>query len=241
MQQSFQAIVLRQIKYSDKSNIVTLYTQERGRISALIPAQSSRKAKVSRNLFQPLFILDLVYTQRTSNGIGRIVEAKLHYPAIHIMTDPSKMSLVLFLGEFLYGLLQEESGSHSLFVFLTRSIQWLDTSEKSIANFHLAFLLRLMHFVGITPNLEDYVPSAYFDLRDGAFVALRPLHQQVIYGADLEKLVSVLRMTYNNMHLYKMSRSERRMLLQLILDYYQVHYSSLQELHSLKIMQELFD
>lgn len=241
MQQSFRAIVLRQIKYSDKSNIVILYTQERGRISALIPAQSNRKARVSRNLFQPLVILDLIYTQRSNTGIGRIVEAKLHYPAINIMSDPLKMSLVLFLGEFLYGLLQEESASRSLFVFIENSIKWLDMSEKSIANFHLAFLLRLMHFVGIKPNLEEYVPSSFFDLRDGTFVALRPLHQQVIYGDDLEKLVNVLRMTYNNMHLYKMSRNQRMSLLQLILDYYQVHYSSLKELHSLKILQDLFD
>lgn len=241
MQQNFEAIVLRQIKYSDKSNIVTLYTQEMGRISALIPAQSNRKAKVSRNLFQPLVILDLVYTKRNSTGIGRIVEAKLHYPAISIMANPLKMSLVLFLGEFLYGMLQEESASRSLFLFLKRSIQWLDTSENSVANFHLAFLLRLMYFVGIQPNLEEYIPSSYFDLRDGTFVPVRPLHQQVLYGDDLQKLVNVLRMTYSNMYLYKMSRSQRISLLQLILDYYQVHYPSLKELHSLKIMQDLFD
>jgi len=241
MQHSFKAIVLRQIKYNDKSNIVTLYTKERGRITVLIPAQSHRKAKVSRNLFQPLVILDLVCSQRTSRRIGRVLEAKINYPATNIMVNPIKMSLILFLGEFLYGLLQEENASSSLFIFVEYSIKWLDNSKKSIANFHLAFLLRLMHFVGIKPNLEEYMPLSYFDLQNGTFVRTKPLHQHVLYGNDLEKLIDVLRMTYDNMHLYKMSRSQRLSLLQLILDYYQIHYPSLKELQSLKILQTLFD
>ena len=45
-----------------------------------------------------------------------------------------------------------------LFAYLIHSIRWLDECEnRSFANFHLVFLMRLSRFLGLYPNVDDYI------------------------------------------------------------------------------------
>ena len=47
MLQRLEGVVLHVVKYSDKSNIVHIYTRENGSMSFLIPAARSRKSLVN--------------------------------------------------------------------------------------------------------------------------------------------------------------------------------------------------
>ena len=48
-------------------------------------------------------------------------------------------------------------------------------------------------------------------------------------------------MNYDNMHLYKFSRGQRRRCLEVINDYYRLHLPGFGELKSLDVFRELFD
>ena len=81
----------------------------------------------------------------------------------------------MFLAEFLYRAVREETENIPLFTYLVHSINWLDECKSAFANFHLVFLLRLTRFLGLYPNLEVYQEGVYFALQIGCFV-LKPTH-----------------------------------------------------------------
>ena len=51
----------------------------------------------------------------------------------------------------------------------------------------------------------------------------------------------MMRMDYQNMHLFRMSRTDRNRCLDVMLTYYRLHLPSFPELKSLPVLKELFD
>ena len=101
-------------------------------------------------------------------------------------------------------------------------------------------MMRLAKFVGFSPNVEDYTEGCCFDLRSGTFCISTPFHPDVLLPNDASKMLTLLRMNYENMHLFKMSRQERNQLLDVLLKYYSIHVPSFPEMHTLDVLRELF-
>lgn len=241
MLQKTIGIVLHTLKYSDTSNIVDIYTELHGRTSFLVPASRSRKSAVKSVLFQPLSIIELEADFRSTSNLYRIKEVKA-YPFHSIPYDPYKSAIALFLAEFLYRAVKEESENHPLFAYLRHSIEWLDACDADFANFHLVFLMRLSRFLGLYPNLEDYSRGDYFDLLNASFTPLKPYkHSFFVNPEESYRITRLMRMNYDTMHLFGMNRADRARCLTIINDYYRLHIPGFQDLKSLDVLQELFD
>ena len=216
MLQKTKGIVLHTLKYNDTSIIVDIYTELSGRASFLVAVPRSRKAAVKSVLFQPL----------------SFIEFEADY----------KSAMALFLSEFLYRAIREEAENRPLFAYLQHSIIWLDECREGFSNFHLVFLMRLSRFLGLYPNLEDYHAGDYFDLLNACFTSTRPqLHSSYINPEDAGRLRQLMRMNYETMHLFGMSRAERTRCLTTINDYYSLHLPDFPVLKSLEVLKELFD
>ena len=150
--------------------------------------------------------------------------------------------MALFLSEFLYRAVREEAENRPLFAYLQHSIIWLDECGGGFANFHLVFLMRLSRFLGLYPNLEDYHTGDYFDLLNACFTSIRPqLHSSYINPEEAGRLRQLMRMNYETMHLFGMSRAERARCLAIMNDYYRLHLPDFPALKSLEVLKELFD
>ena len=223
MLQKTVGIVLHTLKYNDTSNIVEMYTELSGRVSFLVPVPRSRKSAVKSVLFQPLSLIE--------------IEADFRPNA-----TPYKSSIALFLAEFLYRAVREEAENRPLFAYLVHSITWLDECREGFANFHLVFLMRLSRFLGLYPNLEDYHDGDYFDMLNACFTSLRPqLHSSYITPQEASRLIVLMRMNYDTMHLFGMNRLERARCLTIINEYYRLHLPDFPVLKSLDVLKELFD
>ena len=53
-------------------------------------------------------------------------------------------------------------------------------------------------------------------------------------------MVSLLRLSYETMHLYTMSRMDRNRCIEVILQYYKIHVPGFPELKSFSVLKELF-
>lgn len=242
MLQKVTGIVLHTIKYNDTSSIVEMYTDVYGRASFLIPVSRSRKSSVRSTIFQPLSVIEFETNIQAKSSLSRIREAKSHIPYRNIPYDPYKSAITLFLAEFLYRAVREESENRPLFAYILHSVSWLDESNGSFSNFHLVFLMRLSRFLGLYPNLDDYHEGAYFDLINGSFTSVKPLsHRSFIVPEEAARLNMLMRMNYDTMHLFGMTRQERSRCLAIINDYYRLHIPGFPELKSLSVLQELFD
>lgn len=242
MLQKTRGIVLRTLKYNDRSIIADVYTELSGRASFLVPVSRSRKSAVRSSLFQPLAFIEFEADYRPSSTLYRMKEARLFSPFTSIPYDPYKSAIALFLADFLCRAVREEAENHPLFAYLMHSVQWLDACERGFANFHLVFLMRLTRFLGLYPNLEEYRSGDYFDLLNACFTSLRPqLHTSFIRPAEAARLRQIMRMNYETMHLFPMNRDERNRCLAVIHDYYRLHLPSFPELKSIDVLRELFD
>lgn len=241
MLQKTVGIVLHTLKYNDSFNIVEMFTELSGRASFLVSVPRSKKSAVKSVLFQPLAIIEFEADYRPTYALHRIREAKSFYPFRTIPFDPYKVSIALFISEFLCRAIREEAENRPLFAYLINSIEWLDEQNSGFVNFHLVFLMRLSRFLGLFPNLEGYNEGDYFDLMNACFISSRPFHNSFIVPEDASRLVKIMRMNYESMHLFKMSRADRNRCLNIINDYYRLHLPDFPALKSLSVLQELFD
>lgn len=235
-----RALVLRTVKYNDESFIAHLFTEQEGRVAMLVRINRSKRAAVRHTLFQPLAVLDVEWDHRPKATLQRPRLATTSLPLTSVPYDPHKSAMALFLAEFLYYALQGEADKEALFDYMVRSVEWLDTCPKGFANFHLVFLLRLTHFLGFMPQIVRAEAHHFFDLRNSCFVASQPLHPDFLPPREAAYLPKLLRMRYDNMHVFRFSGTERSQLLEHLNHYYRLHLPGFPELKSLAVLKMLF-
>ena len=242
------AIVLHALKYGETRLIVDMFTRSHGRLSFIVSLPRSPKGKIKKQFFQPLTLLEIETDVRPRLQLQKLSDVRLLHPFSTIPFEPDKLTISLFLAEFLYYAIRGEQQNVPLFDYVTDSIQWLDGQEGRFANFHLVFLMRLSRFLGFYPNLDDSdvkggkdePSSLYFDLRESRFCAVPPLHRDFLYPSDAEKIGLLMRMDYATMHLFRLSHEDRNRILEVLLDYYRLHLPAFPELRSTAVLQELF-
>ena len=122
-----------------------MYTEAFGRASYLVARSRGKKSSVSKALFMPLSVVEMEVEHLNKRDLHRIRETKLCYPLTDVFCNPVKNILALFLSEILFRVVKETEPDSRLFEYLFESIQLLELSDKGVANFHLVFLLRLLH------------------------------------------------------------------------------------------------
>ena len=235
-----QAVVLHSLKYGETRMIVDMFTRSHGRTSFIVSIPKSAKSKVKKQFFQPLTVLEIETDVRPNVQLQKLNNVRLACPFASIPFEPNKLSISLFVTEFLYYALRSEQQNVLLFDYLINSIQWLDSQKGTFANFHLVFLMRLSRFLGFYPNLDDYRAGDYFDLRESVFLSSPPVHRDFLFPEEAEKVQLMMRMDYPTMHLFRMSHQERNRLLEVSLTYYRLHLPDFPEMKSVSVLQELY-
>ena len=235
-----QAIVLHSLKYGETRLIVDMFTRSQGRQSFIVSIPKSVKGKIKKQLFQPLTLLEIEYDLRPKLQLQKLSDVRLASPFSSIPFDPNKLSISLFIAEFLYYALRSEQRNEPLFDYIVNSIQWLDAQTNRFAIFHLVFLMRLSRFLGFYPNLDHYQAGDYFDLRESVFLPVPPVHRDFLHPQEAEKIQLMMRMDFPTMHLFRMSHQERNRLLEVSLVYYRLHIPDFPELKSVSVLQELY-
>lgn len=236
-----RAIVLRSLKYGDQNLIVDLYTETYGRITSMVKVSTTAKGKMKKQLFQPLTALQVEMEYRQNQQMQKLRDVQIDIPWTQLSLEPVKMTIGMFLAEVLYYVTRQEQQDTPLYQFLINSLQWLDLTAGSVANFHIAFLIRLTRFLGFMPVADDYMSGSLFDLRTGEFIMLTPVHTDFLTKSDADRMYNLLRISYPTMHLFRMTRQDRQRCLDIILRYYRLHTTNFPELKSLAIMKEIFD
>jgi DNA repair protein RecO (recombination protein O) len=196
---------------------------------------------LKKQLFQPLTLLNIETDVRPRIQLQKLHNAAIAIPLSSLQTNPAKLSITLFLAEFLYHALKGEQENEPMFDYVASSLQWLDGADGHVANFHLVFLMRLARFLGFFPNLDDYQPGCYFDLRASSFCLQPPVHRDLLLPEEAEKVQLMMRMDYPTMHLFRLTRQDRNRLLEIALSYYRIHLPSFPELKSLAVLQETWE
>ncbi len=234
-----RALVLRQTKYSDHSVILKTYTEERGLCTVMVRGVMKSKPSVSPALLQPLTLLDMVIYHKESGGIFQLKEMKALMPYTSLPFDIRKSSVALFMAELLDRSLKEEEADRSLFDFLVTSLNILDLSHESVANFHCWFAMQLTRFLGFLPNGARQHDACCFDLREGVFLSRYPEHLHFI-----DNRLAGLFMEFSTPGFREYSRpligkEDKKALVRAIIAYYQLHVTGFGKMHAHEVLEEV--
>lgn len=232
-----RGIVFKVTSYLETSVIVQVFTEKFGLQSYLINGVKKPKAKIRLNMLQPLHLVELVVYHKPNGGVQRVSELR-NVPVFQtIPYNVLKSSLVLFLNEVLYKSVKQHFEDEPLFDFLFNSIQLLDRTEKGLANFHLSFLLQLSRYIGFYPDRTHEEGSLYFDLINGCFTNTLPDHALIIREASLKYFKDLLHTKFAGLGEVHVSVQDRRLLLEDILKYYELHIENFSNVKSHHVLE----
>ncbi len=235
-----KGIVLRTVKYDDKSFIAHLFTLSHGYTAFIVNGSRGKRSGTAR-LFQPLTILSFHWDMRPTASLHRMKEVRLGYIQQSTPIDPTKSSIAMMLTEFMCHTLSNEAENADLYTYMEFSLQWLDAAIEGYANFHLVFLLKLARFLGIAPDMSTYSEGDFFDLTRSKFVPYATPSDVVMSSADTQLFFLLGTANYETMRTIAMNRHDRVRMLRYIERYYSLHIPKFPAIQSIDILQTLFD
>ena len=240
MYEKLKGIVLNTIRYSDKHNIVHIYTDGRGLMSFAVPQGNTSAARMRNAMMLPLSLIDLEASVRPGRDLALMREVRRNFTMATVYSDPVKNAIAMFISELLTHVIQEPEGNDAMFRYIEQSVQLLEQLPSGVANFHICFLYHLGGHLGIQPNVESYRQGYWFDMTDGVFTPSTIQGHQHLQPQEAQVIYLLSRMTFSNMAVFRFSREERNRMLDLIISYYRLHNAAIGTLRSPDILKQLF-
>ena len=234
-----EGIVLHQMKYGESSVIAKIYTEKFGLQSYIVKGVRSKKSRTKYNLFQPGNILDMVVYYREKSSLRNIKEVRMGHHYESISFDVVKGSVLLFMTEVLYKSIYEEETNADMYGFIRESLLSLDTSKEAFSDHHLLFMVGLTAYLGFFPRCEAWKEDRYFDLQEGQFVVVKPMHDHWLspeLATSFYRLVNKLKNPSLDLN---MDNLKRKVLLEKLIEYYRLHMPLFREIHSHQVLGEV--
>jgi DNA repair protein RecO (recombination protein O) len=234
-----RGIILRSVKYSETSLILDVYTEAKGIRSYIVSGVRTPKSKVSAGLLQVMSLVELVcYDSDDAQKLNRTKEIKAAHTYTSLIFDVKKAAIGQFIAEVARKTIREAEQNEAMFNLLFDIFVFLDEAETGYANLHLAFLLELTNHLGFHPHVETYTEWSVFDLKEGNFTETPVTH---FINNPLSKILrGLIEINWHRSGDVKMTREERQLLLNELLNFYRYHIDNFPEINSHKILQEIF-
>lgn len=234
-----RGIVFKVTDYGESSVIAQVFTEKFGLQSYMVNGAKKPKAKISRNMLQPLHLLDMVVYHKNTGNVQRIKELK-NAPLLNsIPYDVIKSSVAIFLNEVLYKAVKQQSPDEHLFGFIFSAIEWLDHQTDGIANFHLLFLIQLTRYLGFYPDRYLAGEADYFDMKNGVFCRYKPDSISYLSPPHTQNFTKLIQTNFENLQQLKLTNDERRYLIQKLLEYYAYHIENFGNIKSHEVLEEV--
>jgi DNA repair protein RecO (recombination protein O) len=235
-----RGIVFNQIKYSETSIIVKIYTELFGLQTYIVRGVRKSKTNIKSGYFQPLSLVEIVAYHKEGANIKNLKDIKISFTFSDLPFNIRKSTIALFLSEILSKSIKEEEANQGLFEFIDNSIKFLDITDSKIADFHLLFLVQLTKFLGFFPHGIFTNENHYFNMREGLFQNTIPEHPYFTDG-DISKNIHLLcSSNYENLNNLSIDNSQRKQTLKKLVEYYSLHLPGINEINAHKILEEIF-
>jgi DNA repair protein RecO (recombination protein O) len=148
-----EAVVLHKIKYGDTSIIVTLFTKDYGKLTAMVKGGRNPKSKFGL-IVDTFNHLQIVFYKKDSREIQLISSADIisHFPNIKIDLEYQRYAQAVL--ELVKNLNVEHEVNHKLFNGLIRIFSLMDESKESAVILFARFFMFFLAELGYQLQLE---------------------------------------------------------------------------------------
>jgi DNA repair protein RecO (recombination protein O) len=180
----------------------------------------------------------LYYQQNKT--LHRIKELKCVPPLKTIHFDMIKSAVGMFMAEVIHKTVRDENHIDTpLFSFLYNSIQILDLQTEAVGNYPLYFLIQLSRYLGFFPKGIYSETTNGFDTREGIFEVYDARNPFQLSPNLSQKVSNLLHASAATFHEVQLGGEERRLLLEVMIDYYREHITDFFDMKSHKVLAEV--
>lgn len=239
MNEKLQAVALRTVKYSDTRSILTAWSAERGMVSLLMPAGTSREARRRRALTQPLCLFECEADIRPGRELWQVKDLHPLMSPVTLQTNGMKAAVSFFLAEVLAKVLRG-GGDEAMWQWLCTALREFDMMDmRHAANFHLWFLSRLAVLSGFGPDVEGWSRGKVFSYAEGRFLDAPTERGRCGVGAEAKLARVLASCDCGALARLKLNGRLRGEILEGIIEYYALHENALGRLNSLDVVRML--
>jgi DNA repair protein RecO (recombination protein O) len=201
----------------------------------------SKRGKNKLSLFSTLILLQIELDYKEKRQIQSLRNVQIDTVYSDIPYHTHKSIIALFLAEVLSKCLREEEANAMLYDFLKTNFLGLDHLGEGYANFHLLLLAKLTRFLGFYPQNNFSTDLPFFDLFEGKFTTYNDVSPYLLSLAESELFSALLSSDILSIHLLKLNRTVRSVLLEKLIIFYQLHLDGFGELKSLAVLKEIYN
>ena len=163
-----KAIILRVIDYQESSKIITVLSEEHGKIALIAKGAKKPKNKLA-GILETGAVLDVVYYYKQSRGVQTLTEASIYYSDQSFRTDLEKTAILYATLELISQVVHEHEVNEPVFDFVMTFIKWLGSSEETYASLFAYVQIRLADIIGfgLVSSMEEIPVNAYLNISSG--------------------------------------------------------------------------
>jgi len=98
-----------------------------------------------------------------------------------------------------------------------------------------------MRYLGILPPQRTNKEVTYFDMKEGEYQIIVPNHQEYLEPVETRFLQYLLNAEYANLSRLKINHLDRRLIIERILRFYELHIDGMKKLKSYTVLKEVFE
>ena len=234
-----RGIILHQVKYSETSLIVKIYTEQCGLQTYIAKGVRKKNGAFRAGLFQPLNIVDLVAQHNLKKEIQHIKDISCAYNYKSLPFDIKKTSIAIFINELLYKTIHEEIPNGELFNYIRNALIELDEVASIFTDFHFVFAMQLTLHLGFYPHGRYSSRDKVFDMMEGVFKPVQPDHTNYMDGQLCQHFDRIINPASKNMYYFDMPSGLRKLHLEKIIDYYRLHVHVFGTIRSHHVLEEV--
>ena len=187
--------------------------------------------------------MEIVEIEYFENEKGNLHKLRTVSPIVHtpnLYFDVFKMNITLLWAEILFLILKNEDRNEDLFDYITRSIDYLNSTLTDTGNFNLFFLYRLPALIGFRINADTWQEGRVFQISDGSFHTPTPKICSVS-GPNTAKIIHILCTCQPEaLKNIPLNRQSRNILLDVILLFFSSHLNIDFNIKSIHVIREVF-
>lgn len=151
-----EAIILKGFKYGDSSKIVTLFSSDTGKFTAIVKGVRNSKSKLS-GVFETMNHVSVIFNKRDNRDLQSISNAECitSYPGIK--DDFEKLLTAYKLLDLTSRMMYEYDTSEEIFTLLSNVLNVLNSAQSNYDVLYLMYQIKFAIIQGIKPaqNIES--------------------------------------------------------------------------------------
>ena len=147
------AFVIHGFKYSESSKIVTLFSKEFGKFSALVKGVRSTKSR-SSGVFENFNKIAVFFNKKDMRSLQVISKSECINSYGKIKSDLGRLNTAFTIAEYVNRSTEEYDANKELYNLVSELMDYIESSDGGYHNYKLFFLINLSKALGLGPALK---------------------------------------------------------------------------------------